>query len=87
MMEGMVSEAAVPKTVMIGATYLKANRTATGLQTMQGVGPLTAMAVEAVAPDMSSFRRGRDFADWLGLVPRQHSSSGKERLGCMSKAG
>ncbi len=57
------------------------------LQTMPGVGPLTAMAVEAFAPDMSHFRSGRDFAAWLGLVPRQHSSGGKERLGRVSKAG
>jgi transposase len=57
------------------------------LQTMPGVGPLTALAVEAFAPGMASFRRGRDFAAWLGLVPRQHSSGGKERLGRVSKAG
>lgn len=36
---------------------------------------------------MGSFRRGRDFAAWLGLVPRQFSSGGKERLGRVSKAG
>ncbi len=46
-----------------------------------GVGPLTALAVEAFAPDMAQFKCGRDFAAWLGLVPRQHSSGGKERLG------
>lgn len=57
------------------------------LQTMPGVGPLTAMAVEAFAPDMASFKCGRDFAAWLGLVPRQHSSGGKERLGHVSKQG
>lgn len=57
------------------------------LQTMPGIGPLTAMAVEAFAPDMRHFRSGRDFAAWLGLVPRQHSSGGKERLGRVSKAG
>lgn len=61
--------------------------TARRLQTMPGVGPLTALAVEAFAPDMTSFRRGRDFAAWLGLVPRQFSSGGKERLGRVSKAG
>ena len=54
---------------------------------MPGVGPLTALAVEAFAPDMTSFRRGRDFAAWLGLVPRQRSSGGKDRLGRVSKAG
>lgn len=57
------------------------------LQTMPGVGPLTALAIEAFAPDMARFARGRDFAAWLGLVPRQHSSGGKERLGRISKAG
>lgn len=57
------------------------------LLTMPGVGPMTALAVSAFAPDMSHFRRGRDFAAWLGLVPRQLSSGGKERLGRVSKAG
>lgn len=57
------------------------------LQTMPGVGPLTALAIEAFAPAMETFRSGRDFAAWLGLVPRQHSSGGKDRLGRVSKAG
>jgi transposase len=61
--------------------------TARRLQTMPGVGPMTALAVEAFAPEMAQFRRGRDFAAWLGLVPRQRSSGGKERLGRVSKAG
>lgn len=61
--------------------------TARRLQTMPGIGPITALAVEAFAPCMASFKRGRDFAAWLGLVPRQHSSGGKERLGRVSKAG
>jgi transposase len=51
------------------------------LQTMLGVGPITALAVEAFAPEMEAFKRGRDFAAWLGLVPRQYSTGGKERLG------
>lgn len=61
--------------------------TARRLQTMPGVGPLTALAVEAFAPDMAQFKSGRDFAAWLGLVPKQHSSGGKDRLGRMTKAG
>lgn len=65
----------------------KQSDTAQRLQTMPGVGPLVASAIEAFAPDMQSFRRGRDFAAWLGLVPRQLSSGGKERLGRVSKAG
>ena len=48
---------------------------------------ITALAIEAFAPPMETFRRGRDFAAWLGLVPRQSSSGGKARLGKVSKAG
>ena len=57
------------------------------LQTMPGLGPITAAAIEAFAPPMATFKRGRDFAAWLGLVPRQHSTGGKPRLGRMSKMG
>jgi len=51
------------------------------------VGPMPALAVDASALDIADFRCGRDFAAWLGLVPRQYSSGGKERLGRVSKAG
>lgn len=61
--------------------------TARRLQTMPGVGPMTALAIEAFAPAMGTFKCGRDFAAWLGLVPRQMSSVGKERLGRIFKAG
>lgn len=57
------------------------------LQTMSGVGPLTSVAIDSFAPDMRTFRRGRDFAAWLGLVPKQHSSGGRDRLGKTSKMG
>lgn len=57
------------------------------MQTMSGIGPIIALAVEAFAPDMACFKRGRDFSAWLGLVPRQYSSGGKERLGRVSRAG
>lgn len=57
------------------------------LQTMPGVGPILSLAIEAFAPPMESFRRGRDFAAWLGLVPLQKSTGGKQRLGKMSKMG
>ena len=57
------------------------------LQKMPGVGPVTAMALAALAPPMETFRQGRDFSAWLGLVPRQHSSGGKQRLGRTSKSG
>lgn len=57
------------------------------LMTIPGVGPITAMALQAFAPPMESFRRGRDFAAWLGLVPKQHTTGGKPRLGKISKMG
>lgn len=81
------------QTARIDERTQKAHRLADGaeaakrLQTLPGVGPITALAFEAFAPDMKTFRRGRDFAAWLGLVPRQHSSGGKERLGRITKAG
>lgn len=57
------------------------------LRQVPGIGPICAMAVETFAPSMQTFQRGRDFAAWLGLVPRQHSSGGKQRLGRTSKRG
>ena len=57
------------------------------LMTIRGVGPVTAMAFQAFAPPMEGSRRGRDFSAWLGLVPRQHSTGGKARLGTVSKMG
>jgi transposase len=65
----------------------KDNETSKCLQTMPGIGPITAAAIEAFAPPMATFKRGRDFAAWLGLVPRQHSTAGKTRLGQTSKMG
>ena len=64
-----------------------ATKTATRLQTMPGIGPIGAMAIEAFAPPMQEFRRGRDFAAWLGLVPRQKSTGGKQILGRTSEMG
>ena len=62
-------------------------KTSQRLQTMPGVGPITALAIETFAPPMGVFRRGRDFAAWLGLVPKQYSSGGKQRLGKTSRMG
>ena len=52
-----------------------------------GVGPLIATALVASVPDPHAFKSGRDLSAWIGLVPRQHSTGGKERLGHISKAG
>lgn len=68
-------------------TEAKGDAAAQRAQTMPGVGPVTAMAIAAFAPPMETFRRGRDFAAWLGLVPKQHSTGGKPRLGRTSKMG
>ena len=65
----------------------KDDATARRLQSMPGMGPITAAAIEAFAPPMATFKRGRDYAAWLGLVPRQHTTGGKPRLGRTSKMG
>ena len=57
------------------------------LCTIPGIGPVTAAAVAAFAPDLDTFDSGRNFAAWLGLVPRQRSTGGKTRLGSVSKMG
>jgi transposase len=57
------------------------------LMTIPGVGPITAAALVALAPAPETFRRGRDFAAWLGLTPLQQSSGGKQKLGRITKMG
>ena len=57
------------------------------LMEIPGVGPLTATAMVASVGNASVFKNGRGLSAWLGLVPRQHSSGGKERLGSISKRG
>jgi transposase len=57
------------------------------LETIPGIGPLTATALVAAVSDTSAFKNGRQFAAWLGLVPRQHSTGGKARLLGISKRG
>ena len=57
------------------------------LMSVPGIGTVCAMAIQAFAPPMESFRSGRDFAAWLGLLPRQSSTGGKAQLGGISKMG
>jgi transposase len=57
------------------------------LETIPGIGIITATALAASVPDPSVFGSGRQFAAFLGLVPRQNSSGGKDRLGHISKMG
>jgi transposase len=63
------------------------DETARRLMSIPGVGPICATALEALAPPPETFARGRDFAAWLGLTPRQNSSGGKARLGHISRMG
>jgi len=65
----------------------RANAASKRLETIPGVGFITATAIAATVTDPSHFTSGRQFAAWLGLVPRQNSSGGKERLGSISKMG
>ncbi|MGB7541809.1 MAG: IS110 family transposase [Burkholderiales bacterium] len=57
------------------------------LMQIRGVGPITAVAIVATVGNARDFRSGRQFAAWLGLTPRQHSSGGKPRLGHISRRG
>src|SRR5437868_8708191 len=57
------------------------------LDQVPGVGPLLATALVASVADPKAFRSGRDFSAWIGLVPKQNSSGGKEKLGSISKRG
>ena len=57
------------------------------LMTIPGVGPMCAMAVYAFAPTMETFGRGRDFAAWVGLTPREASTAGRQRLGRITRMG
>jgi len=68
-------------------TWHRANEASRRLETIPGVGVITATALVATIGDASQFHSGRQLAAWLGLVPRQYSSGGKERLGRISKRG
>lgn len=69
------------------AQWHRGNATSRRLATIPGIGPLTASAIVASVTDPSMFGSGREFAAFFGLVPRQSSSGGKERLGRISKMG
>jgi transposase len=65
----------------------KENETARRLITIPGIGPVTAVALAALAPPTETFKHGRDFAAWISLTPLQHSTGGKQKLGATSKMG
>ena len=65
----------------------RSNQTSKRLICIPGVGPLLATALVASVADPKTFRSGRNFSAWIGLVPKQHSSGGRDRLGSISKQG
>jgi transposase len=65
----------------------RSNQDSKRLQTIPGVGVIGATAIVATVTDPTAFRSGRDFAAWVGLVPREDSSGGKHKLGPISKRG
>ena len=69
------------------ARRAREDETARRLMTIPGIGPLIATALATLAPPPEHFRRARDFAAWLGLTRRQHSTGGKQRLGATTRMG
>ena len=69
------------------AAQARGSEVAKRLQTIAGVGPTTAAALVATVGEPQEFRNGRQFAAWLGLTPKQHSTGGKTRLGRITKRG
>jgi transposase len=65
----------------------RSNETSRQLDDIPGVGPVLATALVASVADPKAFKSGRNFSAWIGLVPKQHSSGGKDRLGSISKQG
>jgi transposase len=65
----------------------RSNEMSMRLDEAPGVGPVLATALVAAVADPKSFRSGRNFSAWIGIVPKQHSSGGKNRLGNISKQG
>src|SRR5467141_4180733 len=65
----------------------RSNETSKRLDAIPGVGPALATALVASVADPKAFRSGRDFSAWIGLVPKQNSSGGKDKLGSISKQG
>src|SRR5262249_2588374 len=65
----------------------RSNEASKRLDEIPGVGPALATALVASVADPKAFRCGRNFSAWIGLVPKQHSSGGKDKLGGISKQG
>jgi transposase len=68
-------------------TWHRSTATSRQLDDLPGVGPALATALVASVPDPKASRSGRDFSAWIGFVPKQNSSGGKDRLGSITKQG
>lgn len=69
------------------AKRAREDETARRLMTIPGIGPITATTLLALAPPPETFRKGRDFAAWVGLTPLQRSTGGKTKLGGITRMG
>src|SRR5436190_22186096 len=65
----------------------RSNEASKRIETIPGIGVVGATTITAVVTDPKAFRSGRDFAAWIGIVPRQDSTGGKQKLGPISKQG
>jgi len=69
------------------AQRAKEDAEAKRLMTVPGIGPITGTALVALAPTAQAFKKGRDFAAWLGLTPLQRSTGARQKLGGTSRMG
>src|SRR5205823_902575 len=82
-----LAQAAVAKVEKELTAWHRSNPLSQRLATIPGIGPIIATAIAAMVVEPSGFAGAREFAAWLGLVPRQRSTGGKARLGGISKRG
>ena len=69
------------------SVWVKGSAAARRLQTVPGIGPVTAYAILTFAGEMQQFRNGREFAAWIGCTPKEHSTGGRQRIGSITKMG
>ncbi len=91
-LEGLAQQLLSLEREIVGAerrihVWHRTNQDSRRLDTIRGVGPITASALTASITDPSIFKSGRGMAAWIGLVPRQSSTGGKERMGRITKQG
>ena len=80
-------KAQIPQFDRLISAWHRSSEASRRLDDIPGVGPALATALVATVADPRAFRSGRNFSAWIGIVPKQHSSGGKDRLGSISKRG